>query len=125
MSKVTNLWGWVIAMATGLAIVYGLNIPDHINGDSLTGLSMAENILYGGFHRLAWSIAVAWVIFTCCRGYGGKVRTFSEDKKFIYVLLLFVQWWFMRTGIKTQRRMLGWHSPSIIHRYVIFWESMS
>ena len=73
MSKVTNLWGWVIAMATGLAIVYGLNIPDHINGESLTGLSMAENILYGGFHRLAWSIAVAWVIFTCCRGYGGNI----------------------------------------------------
>ena len=40
MSKVTNLWGWVIAMVTGLAIVYGLNIPDHINGESLTGLSM-------------------------------------------------------------------------------------
>jgi hypothetical protein len=40
MSKVTNLWGWVIAIATGLAIVYGLNIPDHINGESLTGLSM-------------------------------------------------------------------------------------
>ena len=40
MSKVTNLWGWVIAMVTGLAIVYGLNIPNHINGESLTGLSM-------------------------------------------------------------------------------------
>ena len=77
MSKVTNLWGWVIAIATGLAIVYGLNIPDHINEETLqfdSGLSMAENILYGGFHRLAWSIAVAWVIFTCCRGYGGKVQ---------------------------------------------------
>ena len=88
MSKVTNLWGWVIAMATGLAIVYGLNIPNHINGESLTGLSMAENILYGGFHRLAWSIAVAWVIFTCCRGYGGKVQTFSElYMKFIFFLI--------------------------------------
>ena len=91
MSKVTNLWGWVIATATGLAIVYGLNIPDHINGgflngESLTPLSMAENILYGGFHRVAWSIAVAWVIFTCCRGYGGKVHNYVH----IYEIYLFI-----------------------------------
>ena len=49
----------------------------------------AENILYGGFHRLAWSIAVAWVIFTCCRGYGGKVQTFSElYMKFIFFIYI-------------------------------------
>ena len=71
MSKVTNLWGWVIAIATGLAIVYGLNIPKFATGER-EEFSMAEKILYGGFHRLAWAIAVAWVIFTCCRGYGGN-----------------------------------------------------
>ena len=49
MSKVTNLWGWVIAMATGLAIVYGLNIPEHINGESLTGLSMVWLVTF--FHK--------------------------------------------------------------------------
>ena len=89
MSKITNLWGWVIAIAIGLAVVYGLNIPSHINEEALdfnSGFSMAENILYGGFHRLAWSIAVAWVIFTCCRGYGGKVQAFSKYITFIYFL---------------------------------------
>ena len=69
MSKVANLWGWTIAFATGLAIVYGLDIPS-IYYDGKT-VSMTENILYGGFHRLAWAMAVSWVIFTCSRGYGG------------------------------------------------------
>ena len=69
MSKVANLWGWTIAAATGMAIVYGLDIS---GGDFFSKkLSMAENIIYGGFHRLAWAIAVSWVIFACSRGYGG------------------------------------------------------
>ena len=70
MSRIANLWGWTIAIATGLAIVYGLDVPD-IFFDGKT-FSMAENILYGGFHRLAWAMAVSWVIFTCSRGYGGR-----------------------------------------------------
>ena len=69
MSRVANLSGWTIAIATGLAIVYGLDIPN-VMFDGKT-LSMTENILYGGFHRLAWAMAVSWVIFTCSRGYGG------------------------------------------------------
>ena len=27
--------------------------------------------MYGGFHRLVWAIAVAWVIYACHNGYGG------------------------------------------------------
>ena len=69
MSQATNLWGWVIAIATGLAIVYGLDIPKIVTEEKK--LTMAENVLYGGFHRLGWAIAISWVIFTCCRGYGG------------------------------------------------------
>ena len=72
MSKVTILCGWIISIATGLAIVYGINIPQ--NFPLITTLSMTEKILYGGFHRLAWAMAVSWVIFTCSRGYGGKFQ---------------------------------------------------
>ena len=52
-----------------LAIVYGLDIPKIVIEEK--ELTMTENVLYGGFHRLGWAIAVSWVIFTCCRGYGG------------------------------------------------------
>ena len=48
--------------------------------------------------------------------------TFQKVWKILlyFKTLFYFQWWFLGTGIKTQRRMLGWHSPSIIHRYVIF-----
>ena len=75
MSKVANLWGWTIAAASGMAIVYGLDIP------SGRSLSMAENIIYGGFHRLAWAIAVSWVIFACSRGYGGLLILVSVEDR--------------------------------------------
>ena len=76
ISLLTNLWGWTLAIITGITIVYGLDLPKIFNGEK--EMSMAENVLYGGFHRLCWSIAVAWVIFTCCRGYGGKFRGHSN-----------------------------------------------
>ena len=70
MSKITVLWGWIIAFVTGILIVYGLDIPKRLFENK--PLSMTENIIYGGFHRLAWAIAVGWVIFACSRGYGGN-----------------------------------------------------
>ena len=75
MSKLANLWGWTIAVATGLAIVYGFDLPSEPVWQRR--LSMTENIIYGGFHRLAWAIAVSWVIFACSRGYGGLLMLLS------------------------------------------------
>ena len=79
---------WSIATAIGLAVVYGLNIPirqpgdahvatlDEIFSDSETEkLSLAATAVYGGFHRFAWAVAIGWVVFACCRGYGGKSFT--------------------------------------------------
>ena len=79
---------WSIAAAIGLAVIYGLNAPKRLPGDtsingiddvfdpnfmnSVEPLSLAENAIYGGFHRFAWSVAIGWVVFACCRGYGGK-----------------------------------------------------
>ena len=79
MSKVANLWGWTIAAATGMAIVYGLDLSSA--EFFRKKLSMAENIIYGGFHRLAWAIAVSWVIFACSRGYGGLLILYSISIK--------------------------------------------
>ena len=82
---------WSFAIATGLAVIYGLNLPKRIPGDtSINGLddldgvdlrgyqepfSLAAIAIYGGFHRFAWSVAIGWVAFACCRGYGGKLYT--------------------------------------------------
>ena len=80
---------WTAAFAIGLAVVYGVNVPEHQIGDSnvvtfddidtspeemkrlQNSMSLAAHSIYGGFHRFAWSVAIGWVIFACCRGYGG------------------------------------------------------
>ncbi len=58
---------WVLAFGMGLAVVYGLNVKVGMEPPS-----HAVSVIYGGFHRLAWSLALGWVIFACARGYGGK-----------------------------------------------------
>ena len=65
---------WLIAFGIGIAVVYGLNIPSRLNpaAENYRALSDAEEVTYGGFSRLAWAIALSWVIFACCRGYGGN-----------------------------------------------------
>ena len=80
---------WSIAITTGLAVIYGLNFPIRMPGDtSIRGiddvmdpdfmkscepLGLAASAVYGGFHRFAWSVAIGWVVFACCRGYGGMI----------------------------------------------------
>ena len=61
---------WTISLSTLFVVIYGLNMPVLFE----TGLppSEATNIFYGGLHRLAWAIALAWVIWACAKGYGGE-----------------------------------------------------
>lgn len=51
-------------------VIYGLNLPEVFVGNSPPKAALD---IYGGFHRLAWGMAVSWVIFACCRGYGGNI----------------------------------------------------
>ena len=63
------MWLWITAFGIGIGVVYGLDVPNHIQCKNFTALGDA---IYGGFYKLAWALAVGWVIFACCRGYGGK-----------------------------------------------------
>ena len=63
--------GWAFATATALAIVYGLY--PYIDVNKVPEIDPALSIIYGSMHRFAWSIAVAWVIFACAKGYGGSI----------------------------------------------------
>ena len=48
--------------------MYGLDTPSM----ETSPITRIESAIYGGFYKLAWSVAVGWVIFSSCRGYGGK-----------------------------------------------------
>ena len=59
--------GWILAVMTGLSVVYG-----SFWSDSATPQWVA--VLYVTFTRPAFTLAVAWVAFACIMGYGGRCR---------------------------------------------------
>jgi len=68
-------WIWAIAFLVGCLVIYGL-IP--YQKDLMTmqkDASLAERAIYGGFHRLAWALALSWVILACIKGAGGPVNS--------------------------------------------------
>ena len=71
MNSSVVVWLWLCAFGIGFAVVYGLDLPSHMDPNNPT--SKFVNAFYGGFHRAAWGIALGWLIFACCKGYGGDV----------------------------------------------------
>ena len=65
-----NAAGWCVSIFLALSTVYGCYKT--VRKGNLEPFTRAESILYGTFARWAWSLAVAWVIFACHRGLGGK-----------------------------------------------------
>ena len=63
--------GWSAAVATGLAVVYGL-FP-YFKG---AGMDLHAASVYNGVSRTAWALSVVWVIFSCVTGHGGVVNMF-------------------------------------------------
>ena len=72
--------GWALATAVALAIVYGL-VP-YLNETEVPEMNSFARVSYGSFNRLAWSIAVGWLIFACVHGYGGPVNRFLSWRAF-------------------------------------------
>ena len=65
-------WIWAIAFLVGCLVIYGL-VP--YQKDLQSDAPLAERAIYGGFHRLAWALAVSWVILACIKGAGGPVNS--------------------------------------------------
>ena len=63
--------GWTLSAAVGLAIVYGLY--PYVDPSKVPEVSSLLKMTYGPLHRTAWACVIAWIIFACSRGYGGKL----------------------------------------------------
>ena len=70
----TNLLLWSLAFGIAFSVVYGLNIPLRFDPKDPVPLTRMENSFYGGLSRLAWAVALSWVVFACTKGYGGWVN---------------------------------------------------
>jgi len=61
---------WIISSACCLAVLFTIIIayqPDYV-------YNATEAAFYNSLHRLVWGLSVAWVIYACSNGLGGKLK---------------------------------------------------
>ncbi|GFO09564.1 nose resistant to fluoxetine protein 6, partial [Plakobranchus ocellatus] len=73
------LTGWLLAIATALAALYGLR--GDIGGKHPSSVGVAA--LYNSVARSAWAGALCWLIVACVSGWGGFVNTFLSWSPFV------------------------------------------
>lgn len=86
--RLLNMAGWCVAIALALSTLYGEYKA--LRKDHPEPFSRAENITYGTFSRFAWSLALAWVIFACQNGFGGKFLCYEKSQQFYEVHHVFL-----------------------------------
>lgn len=103
--QILNLFGWIVATAVGLAVVYGLydDFEGHI-------LSVSLSALYNALSRTAWGACVAWVIFSCVTGNGGK------QKHFFHVSVISIFFFNSKTNSSIYKDLLAWQSAMTSHQ---------
>ena len=62
---------WSLAAVSAISVLYILD-PTAITYGEKESPSLAASVSYNGFHRVAWTFSLGWVIFACFHGYGGK-----------------------------------------------------
>ncbi len=61
---------WISAFVTGFCVVYLIDANEAVF--TLTPPSLTASVFFNAFHRLAWGLALAWLILACFHGYGGQ-----------------------------------------------------
>lgn len=69
-----NIFGWLVAATLACLVLYGQY--DDLNG---TRFTREVGSLYITVHRTVWGACVAWVIFACANGYGGRYDKNTES----------------------------------------------
>uniref|UniRef100_A0A0N5AH02 NRF domain-containing protein n=1 Tax=Syphacia muris TaxID=451379 RepID=A0A0N5AH02_9BILA len=65
---------WLVSIAFGIVAVFGLY--DYLR--QKTVLNTAQNASYYAFHRIVWSLALAWVVYACEHNFAGPIKNFME-----------------------------------------------
>ena len=67
---------WLIAFVIGWECVFGISHLRRENKIMFPPWSAYEAGFYEGLTRLAWSVALGWVVIACAKGKGGIVNKF-------------------------------------------------
>lgn len=73
-SKWINAFCWILSIVLGYTLVYG---PYKTYKDPPTFLTGGEEMMYGVFFRIIWSMCIAWIIYACHNNIGGKTLIFN------------------------------------------------
>ena len=61
---------WILSVTLGFVVVIGVWPMRRY------GYTIFESTLYACTFRIAWSLSLGWVIFSCVKGYGGMIDSF-------------------------------------------------
>lgn len=75
LSPLTVWIGWIGSLAIIFACLFGL-YPYAANG---TNLPKLDESFYVTLTRVAWPLALVWVVFACKYGYGGMANSFLSS----------------------------------------------
>ncbi|XP_046390452.1 nose resistant to fluoxetine protein 6-like [Ischnura elegans] len=90
LSKLTVIFGWTMSFSLFVFVLYGpystlqMGTPQQAFPDSL----------YASTHRISWAIALGWLVFASCKGYGGPInqilsaRIFKQLSNIAYCMFL-------------------------------------
>nr|CAD7198583.1 unnamed protein product [Timema douglasi] len=78
IKKSICILGWVTSLLIQAAVIFGAYRL--IQADYK--YNVVEATLYGGLHRFAWALSVAWLVFACAKGYGGFINTLLSARMF-------------------------------------------
>lgn len=73
LSWTAVLGGWTLCFALLAACIFAL-YPSNLEGAH--PLTPVESAFYIALSRIAWPLALSWLVFACTYGYGGFVNTF-------------------------------------------------
>lgn len=67
LNKAGALLGWILSAALCLSVIFLILIPYSLDYK----YDRLDAAFYAGFHKLGWSLGIAWIIWACVNGYGG------------------------------------------------------
>ena len=68
MFQMTNICLWLVAFVIAWECIFGISHLRRANKISFPPWSNFEAAVYEGFTRLAWSVALGWVVIACVKG---------------------------------------------------------